>query len=214
MVEDLYEALGVDRNADKAAIRKAYRSKSKRAHPDVEGGSQEKFALIKLAHDCLSDEERRARYDKTGEAAGAEPDNKEAAALNQAFGAIAYVVEQIDARGASYDEFDVVNDAVRRLKTMGGLVAERRRQSERNIEKTEKLAAKFSAKPGKVDRITPLLKARLAAMRQEVAKMAAEEAMLKLAGEIVEEHVFAQKKPKPSPAAGNPYVNSSWITWS
>lgn len=71
---DLYGALGVPKDADKAAIRKAYRHKAKDTHPDG-GGDERKFALVKLAHDVLSDEARRAKYDSTGDASESSPDN-------------------------------------------------------------------------------------------------------------------------------------------
>ena len=63
---DLYAALGVPRNADRATIRRAYWKQARRAHPDG-GGSPEAFALIKTAHDVLTDDTRRRRYDETGE---------------------------------------------------------------------------------------------------------------------------------------------------
>jgi curved DNA-binding protein CbpA len=66
MTDDLYMALGVARDADRAEIRRAYRDKARSAHPDV-GGSPEEFARIKVAHDTLTDEARRQRYDETGE---------------------------------------------------------------------------------------------------------------------------------------------------
>ena len=63
---DLYAVLGVPRDADRATIRRAYWRHARRAHPDG-GGSPEAFALIKTAHDILTDEARRRRYDETGE---------------------------------------------------------------------------------------------------------------------------------------------------
>ena len=63
---DLYAALGVPRDADRAAIRRAYWKQARRAHPDA-GGSPEAFELIKTAHDVLTDPARRRRYDETGE---------------------------------------------------------------------------------------------------------------------------------------------------
>lgn len=61
----LYELLGVDRTATKDQIKKAYRKKAMDCHPD-KGGDKESFAMIRLAHDVLMDDERRDRYDRTG----------------------------------------------------------------------------------------------------------------------------------------------------
>lgn len=71
---DPYETLGVPKGAPKSEIRKAYRKQAKKAHPDA-GGSPEEFALVKAAHDTLTDDKMRAHYDRTGEFKGKEPDN-------------------------------------------------------------------------------------------------------------------------------------------
>jgi curved DNA-binding protein CbpA len=62
---DLYDLLGVPRDASTAAIKRAYRQMARTHHPDV-GGSAEAFARIKRAHDVLIDPKARARYDATG----------------------------------------------------------------------------------------------------------------------------------------------------
>ena len=63
---DLYQALGVPKDADAATIKRAFRNKASKAHPD-KGGDANTMALVNRAHDVLSDTERRARYDSTGE---------------------------------------------------------------------------------------------------------------------------------------------------
>lgn len=82
---DPYEELGVDRNADQQEIKKGYRRRARKTHPDVPGGSAEKFARTKTALVVLSDPLRRKRYDETGgldEKAGErEADNERAGAL-------------------------------------------------------------------------------------------------------------------------------------
>ena len=61
----LYDELGVDRSADTATIKRAYRKKAIKAHPDA-GGDPAQFQALALAYEVLSDEEKRARYDETG----------------------------------------------------------------------------------------------------------------------------------------------------
>jgi len=58
-----YELLGVARDADFDAVKRAYRSKAMSAHPDRNGGSDEKMREIQEAYDCLSDPVKRAMYD-------------------------------------------------------------------------------------------------------------------------------------------------------
>jgi DnaJ-class molecular chaperone len=65
----LYNVLGVPRDADAKAIKKAYRKLAQQYHPDVnkEAGAEDKFKEINRAHEVLSSPERRALYDKYGE---------------------------------------------------------------------------------------------------------------------------------------------------
>ncbi|MGI4745297.1 MAG: DnaJ domain-containing protein, partial [Janthinobacterium lividum] len=62
-----YEILGIGRDADKDAIRKAYRRLAKESHPDLHPGdpaAEERFKRVSAANDLLSDPETRARYDR------------------------------------------------------------------------------------------------------------------------------------------------------
>ena len=69
---DYYEVLGVDRNADEAAIKKAYRQLAKKYHPDMNPGDAEaekKFKEASEAYAVLSDSEKRRQYDQFGHSA-------------------------------------------------------------------------------------------------------------------------------------------------
>ena len=69
---DYYEILGVDKNADEAAIKKAYRALAKKYHPDMNPGDKEaeaKFKEASEAYAVLSDAEKRRQYDQYGHAA-------------------------------------------------------------------------------------------------------------------------------------------------
>ena len=69
---DYYEVLGVDRNADEATIKKAYRTLAKKYHPDMNPGDKEaerKFKEASEAYAILSDPEKRKQYDQFGHAA-------------------------------------------------------------------------------------------------------------------------------------------------
>jgi DnaJ-class molecular chaperone len=66
-MKDPYEILGVQRTADEAAIRAAYRKLAKTHHPDVNPGKPDaaaRFGEISSAYDLLSDKDKRARFDR------------------------------------------------------------------------------------------------------------------------------------------------------
>eukprot|EP01094_Clydonella_sp_ATCC50884_P019653 TRINITY_DN38_c0_g1_i1.p1 TRINITY_DN38_c0_g1~~TRINITY_DN38_c0_g1_i1.p1 ORF type:complete len:403 (+),score=168.05 TRINITY_DN38_c0_g1_i1:99-1307(+) len=68
--KDLYEVLGVPRDADERALKKAYRKLAVKYHPDKNPGNEEasnKFKDISHAYDILSDKEKREIYDRYGE---------------------------------------------------------------------------------------------------------------------------------------------------
>mgnify|MGYP000756105595 CR=1 FL=1 len=69
---DYYEVLGIDRNADDASIKKAYRKMAKKYHPDMNKdnpAAEEKFKEVTEAYNVLSDKEKKKLYDQFGHAA-------------------------------------------------------------------------------------------------------------------------------------------------
>lgn len=69
---DYYEVLGVPKDADDAALKKAYRILAKKYHPDANPGDKEaeaKFKEASEAYSVLSDPEKRQKYDQFGHAA-------------------------------------------------------------------------------------------------------------------------------------------------
>ena len=69
---DYYEVLGVSREAEEGAIKKAYRKLAKKYHPDTNAGNaqaEQKFKEITEAYTVLSDPKKRKLYDQFGHAA-------------------------------------------------------------------------------------------------------------------------------------------------
>lgn len=64
--KDYYDILGVNKNATDKEIKDAFRSKSKKFHPDKEGGDEEKFKEINEAYSILSNSTQRSKYDQFG----------------------------------------------------------------------------------------------------------------------------------------------------
>ena len=60
---DPYKVLGLEKTATQEQIAKAYRAKARKTHPDM-GGSQEDFLEVQKAYDTLSDESKKAAFDR------------------------------------------------------------------------------------------------------------------------------------------------------
>lgn len=66
---DYYEVLGIDKNADEATIKRAFRQQAKKNHPDLNPGdkeAEERFKEVNEAYQVLSDPQKRAQYDQFG----------------------------------------------------------------------------------------------------------------------------------------------------
>lgn len=66
--QDYYETLGVKKDASDDEIKKAFRKKAVKFHPDKEGGDEAKFKEINEAYEVLKDKDKRQRYDQFGHA--------------------------------------------------------------------------------------------------------------------------------------------------
>lgn len=68
-LRDCYEVLGVDKNATQEDIKRAYRNLAKKYHPDLnpnDSEAEKNFKEVNSAYEVLSDDEKRARYDRFG----------------------------------------------------------------------------------------------------------------------------------------------------
>lgn len=65
MEEDLYKILGLDKTASKSEIKKAYKKLAMKHHPD-RGGDEEEFKKVNNAFSILSDDNKKAQYDRFG----------------------------------------------------------------------------------------------------------------------------------------------------
>src|SRR5437764_11862226 len=70
LAKDLYQILGVERDATEEQIRKVYRKLARKHHPDVNPGNkkaEEHFKQVSAAYEVLGDKEKRKNYDEFGE---------------------------------------------------------------------------------------------------------------------------------------------------
>ncbi|WP_281195402.1 molecular chaperone DnaJ [Halorubrum sp. F4] len=78
MSENFYDVLGVSRDADEDEIKKAYRKKAAKHHPDVsdDDDAEERFKRIQKAKEVLTDEQKRQQYDQLGHERFTEADKR------------------------------------------------------------------------------------------------------------------------------------------
>lgn len=67
MAKNYYEILGVNKNASKDEIKKAFRNLAHKYHPDKKDGDADKFKEVNEAYTVLSDDQKRAQYDAYNE---------------------------------------------------------------------------------------------------------------------------------------------------
>ncbi len=113
MKTDLYETLGIDKKADKVAMKKAYRKRAMETHTDRQGDRAE-FEAVKNAWMVLSDDAARKRYDETGEWEEKKVDNAWAVMVNVLGAVLRQVIVGMAQNGTSPKTRNVV-DEMRRL---------------------------------------------------------------------------------------------------
>src|ERR1035438_2640985 len=144
---DLYAILGVPRDADRAAIRRAYREMAHTAHPDA-GGSPEAFARIKMAHDILTDEARRQRYDETGEVVEITVDNRRAQLMETLSSGLDQAMLRL-ARGTKPPKYvDMAKLTAEALRERRREWTNQRQEFEKTANWSRELLGRFSAASG------------------------------------------------------------------
>jgi curved DNA-binding protein CbpA len=146
---DLYGILGLHRDADIRQVRSAYRKWAKATHPDT-GGSVEKFALVKLAYDTLSDDARRAHYDATGEAEEPKVEQSLQNAMELAFQTMCSVLQTAESRGLGED-FELIGDSIKTLELKLQDIAKTQKRFDVEIAKIRRVRKRLTAKKGKTE---------------------------------------------------------------
>lgn len=114
---NLYSILGVSKSADKKSIKQAYRRAVKKFHPDV-GGNAERFFLVKKSYDILNDDDRRKKYDETGDESEKSIDNSYSAAVNVIALVFSEVLAECANSGTSPLEIDVVSSVRKKINAL------------------------------------------------------------------------------------------------
>jgi curved DNA-binding protein CbpA len=201
---DLYDVLDVPKDADKAEIRRAYRKKAKATHPDnSDTGNAKSFALVKLAHDVLTDEQRRAQYDKTGEYGEKAPENPFADAMNLISNALDEVMNDI-AKNAGIDmitSFNLIARMIDSLVKYRGTALKNKENSERVRSVNQKILHRFKRrhKSDEQNMMEAMISARIAACGEQMAFQDRNVKAATQAIEILREYEFETERANTHP---------------
>jgi curved DNA-binding protein CbpA len=185
---DLYSALGVKPDATKAEIRRAYRRAAKSAHPD-HGGKAERWALVKTAHDVLTDDARRVAYDTDGVVAEPPKDTRLADAMGLISLALDKVLGEIDNNGERVTQADIV---LRAKRVISGQQSEQHtmlRKIAAGVTMNEEMRGRFSVKDGE-NMMEALITNRIANLAQMKINAQRNIEALQFAYDILQRHAF------------------------
>lgn len=197
---DLYETLGVSKSADAATIKKAYRKKAMDTHPD-RGGDPAAFQSVELAHRVLSDKDKRARYDETGDAEEV-PNNQLARAMEVVAQVIDGVLQRPDAI-----HIDIIAEGKKAVKIAVANQNDVVKKTERELEKLRKIRKRLSVKKGAADRIGIMLDQKIAGGEQALKMYADNLAIFEIVEATLSDATFT-----PEPRAPQGVYTSGFFT--
>lgn len=185
-----YESLGVPKDADSETIRRAYRKRAQKSHPD-KGGSKEQFHAIQKAWDVLGDPARREKYDRQGDD-GPMLDTHQMALQSLAM-LLIQIVDQVDIEHTNIVEMMVNNTKEHQKQANQKLAAFKSK-----IEKRERAMKRFKKKNPGQDMIANMLNADIAQQRIAIANVEREIEVCKKMIEIVSDYNYAEEIVKPA----------------
>lgn len=212
----LYTVLGINSTADKKLIKSAYRKSAKKNHPDV-GGNPEKFALVKKAHDILMDDERRAKYDSTGDESEKSPDNTLGNIINCISFHFNAVLQECSQSGTS----PLVVDMVIRIKNK---INSSLSENERNLrvirgilEFDKKMVGRFKKKSKDSDNVMEnIISSRISALNINISNIENTIKTHRIALDMIKDFTYKSDE-KPYESAGDRMMRnmgaSSYMSW-
>lgn len=209
---DLYVTLGVPKDADRAAIRAAYRKRAKSAHPDG-GGTPKQFALVKMAHDTLTDEARRARYDETGEVEDKPVDNSRAQLLEMLAAGLDVAMVKLYERAKPPIHSDMVKLTKEALHMMRTDWTKQRREFQKNVDRSKELMGRWSTKAATENLMETIVSHRVKVCEAQIVMLTSRIELVDRALVTLDDVSFRfDHVPEPSPAQS--WMNGGIQTFS
>jgi curved DNA-binding protein CbpA len=195
-MSDLYEQLGVPKNATGKDLKKAYRDKSRETHPD-HGGNEEDFKQLVRAYKILENPDTRKRYDN-----GEDPDKMTSGGTQAdevtlcVIGLYVDVVEQIDV-----DNTDVIQTMLNHLKSNHHVLDQEIAKCKARIKRYDSAMKRTNRDSGN-NLLADMMKNRIADVEREIAEFERQKEIRKKAREMVNEYKYAADKADPSKRYG------------
>lgn len=183
---DPYAVLGVGRDADDAAIKRAHRGGVKRTHPDA-GGDAEEFADVQRAFLVLSDPKKRSKYDRTGtvddDKAGQHPDVEALQIIGRLIGSILFHAD------IGFDQ-DLAGGILRALEIEIGEHKKKIAATETALKRAEWLRGRFTPRKRGENRIESIIEWHRRQLEAAIAGHKHMVAQSKRAQEIIADYDF------------------------
>lgn len=205
MSKSLYEILGVSPDADSGDIKKAYRIKAQRLHPDKETGDEAAFKELLEAYDVLMDATRRKYYDENGEV----PQQQQQSFIQEAIVVLLHIIDHIDSvktTNVLAAAKNIVSGAIRKAR-------DTRMGIEEQIEERKEAATRLTRKSGE-NILAQALLADVKAREVELARAKGLEEEGKLIHSFLSEHEYRVDAEAKSQGFGSMFISpSSTATW-
>ncbi len=190
--KDLYSALGVDPASSAADIKKAYRRRARETHPD-HGGDREKFEEVSRAALVLMDPDKRAKYDRTGDA----EDSPKVPVSQQASELLSVIVSAIIDGDEDPFACDLIDRMDAYLKKQIRLMTDKSRNLERKRARAQKMASKFKRKKPGANMLARFADDRIKSMSGMIEKIAEAIAVHEEARKQLKDYSFERDIPQP-----------------
>jgi curved DNA-binding protein CbpA len=198
-MNDLYEILDLHPSASAAAVEQAYRELAREHHPDRnpgDPGARARFQAVQDAYDVLSDPDRRARYDTTGDTAPLPTTDSEAAHLTRVLSAtFVAAVRELLQMGVRLDETDVVAHMRGLLDATRGELRGKRAEADRVRAGLKEAVERFRVDDGE-NLLAEIARVHLGQLEGQVAELDAEAARMEAAQEHLRRYRYQHDKPQ------------------
>ncbi len=187
-----YETLGVDRSADAEVVRRAYRKRAKKVHPDG-GGSAAAFNDLRWSMIVLTDPVRREKFDRTGDIDADSIDNT----LTQAISKVVEFVIAAAAAGGDPCRMDLIAEARKYFRHQKLEFENQAKVLAKASQAFAKVEQRFGGK-GRAELVKRALSSHAEAMLRPVAMLNEQAGVCAAALSILEECTFKFDVPAPT----------------